>query len=104
VECVACGDAFRLPEVIRCPCGHLYCPECLKSLFVRSTTDETLFPPRCCSQTIPLSAVKVKLDDEALLSFNSAAIEFTTTNRTYCALKDCGKFIPPNQMHSGCAI
>jgi len=104
VDCVVCGDAFHLPELIRSPCGHLYCPDCLNSLFVRATTDETLFPPRCCSQIISLSLVEAKLSPGALSAFNSAAIEFTTTNRTYCARKDCGKFIPPHEIRSGRAV
>jgi hypothetical protein len=41
-----------------------------------------------------------KLGDQAISAFSSAAVEFTTTNRTSCARKDCGKFIPPNQIHN----
>ncbi|KAF8858471.1 ariadne RING finger [Acephala macrosclerotiorum] len=104
VDCVACGDAFQLSGLVRCPCGDLYCPECLKSLFVRATTDEALFPPRCCRQTIPLSAIESELSDESLSNFNSAAIEFSTTNRTYCVRTDCGKFIPPDHIHSSRAV
>ncbi|KAF4624487.1 hypothetical protein G7Y89_g13684 [Cudoniella acicularis] len=76
VDCVACGDAFQLSGLVRCPCGDLYCPECLKSLFVRATTNETLFLPRCYCQTIPLSAIEAELSDELLSTFNNTTIEF----------------------------
>lgn len=102
--CVACGDVFHLSGLIRCPCGDLYCPECLKSLFVRATTDETLFPPRCCRQNIPLSVIETELSVESISNFHSATIEFSTTDRTYCARTDCGRFIPPAHVHSSRAI
>jgi hypothetical protein len=101
VDCVTCRDAFRFSELVRCPCGDLYCFECLKSLFMRSIKDETLFPPRCCVEGIPLLMIEGKLSDEELSNFESAIIEFTTIDRTYCAQKDCGRFVPPNPTHSG---
>jgi hypothetical protein len=103
-ECVVCGDAFELSGLVRCPCSHLYCPECLKSLFVRSMTDESLFPPKCCQQEIPLSAIQSQLDAETIKKFASAAVEFGTGNRTYCANRACGKFIPPHQIASDRAL
>ncbi len=104
MDCVVCGDLFHSENLIRGPCSDPYCSGCLKSLFIRSITDETLYPPRCCGQAIPLLLVEDELSIEELSDFRSAAIEFTTTNRTYCAKKDCGRFIPPDCIHSASAV
>jgi len=53
-HCVACGDTKDFFDVARVPCDHEYCRECLASLFQASMKDESLFPPRCDGQPIPL--------------------------------------------------
>jgi hypothetical protein len=59
-HCVACGDEKDFFDVARVPCrnGHEYCRGCLAELFRLSMNDETLFPPRCCSEPIPLEHVR----------------------------------------------
>ncbi|KAG9311554.1 hypothetical protein JVU11DRAFT_7759 [Chiua virens] len=52
-DCVICQDPIRGAE-IRAPCGHYYDIECITDLFQSATRDETLYPPRCCRQNIPL--------------------------------------------------
>ena len=54
VACVACTEVCHPSEAITAPCGHAYCDECLANLFQSSMTDETLYPPRCCKQPIPI--------------------------------------------------
>ena len=53
-SCVICSEAKRYFECLRVPCGHEYCHECLQEFFIQSYRDESLFPPRCCRQTIPI--------------------------------------------------
>jgi hypothetical protein len=66
---VAIHDSeVELTRLIRRPCGDLYCTVCLKSLFMRSIKDETLFPPRCCGERIPLSTIEAKLCDQELMN------------------------------------
>ena len=48
-----CTNRFRQCDVRRLQCEHIYCNDCLKELSMRSTKDETLFPPTCCRQPIP---------------------------------------------------
>ena len=104
VQCIACADAFRPHEVVHCPCDHSYCEECLKSLFIRATTDETLFPPRCCRQPIPIFLIKDHLSCQELSNFAEAAVEFKTAKRIYCVRPDCGKFVPPSQISAMSAV
>ena len=92
-ECVSCQD-FK--EVVAVPCQHLYCRECVRHLFIDSTIDETLFPPRCCRRQIPVSSVRHFLGSRLTAQFEKKAIEFGTLNRTYCWNPWCASFIDPD--------
>ena len=95
-RCVACGDEKEFFEVARVPCknGHEYCRECLAQLFQLSMTDETLFPPRCCSEPIPLQRVRFFLPSVLAKEFEAKEPELRTKNRTYCHDRICATFIP----------
>lgn len=94
--CTACGDSTPHANTARCPCSHLYCPTCIKALFSASTKDESLFPPRCCRQPIPLESVNRFLSADIIRTFHAKRIEFSTENRTYCHRPTCSTFIPPH--------
>lgn len=99
-ECVCCGGHKRAFETFRTPCGHFYCQECLTQLFELSTTDETLFPPRCCREEIPLTSVRLYLSSELVQRFREKAVEFRTSDRTYCSRPTCSAFITPANITS----
>ena len=91
--CTSCDLKQPLFDIFRTPCGHHYCQECLRTLFELTTTNETLFPPRCCRQEIPLQSAKRFLSPALLRKFASKSIEFQTSNRTYCSRPTCSSFI-----------
>lgn len=97
-ECVICTDEKYWFEVLSVPCGHDYCTDCLEQLFRDSYIDESLFPPKCCRQIIPITGPKPTLfiPKELIEPYEVRRIETTTTNRTYCV--DCTKFIPPTDI------
>ena len=92
-RCTACDLTKPLFDVCQTSCGHFYCQECIQTLFELSTTDETLFPPRCCRETIPLQSVKLYLSSAVIQSFEEKSIEFKTSNRTYSSRPACSSFI-----------
>ncbi|KAL8870688.1 MAG: hypothetical protein Q9174_003327 [Haloplaca sp. 1 TL-2023] len=96
--CASCED-FK--EVVEVPCKHIYCRDCLRQLFTAATIDETLFPPRCCRQEIPLSLIADCLVPNLMRTFHEKAIEFTTVDRTYCHVPQCAAFIAPTQVEQG---
>ncbi|KAK7678686.1 hypothetical protein QCA50_018268 [Cerrena zonata] len=95
-DCVICGDAIRGTEV-HTPCNHYYDKNCIVELFQAATRDETLYPPRCCRQHIPLSSVRGLLTADAIKLFEQKAIEFGTLNRVYCSNPRCSRFLCAQQ-------
>lgn len=102
-DCTACGESFRFFDLMHTPCGHEYCPSCIKQLFEKSLLDESLFPPRCCRQPIPADDNVVVLGRELIDQFKAKKIEFETTNRTYCSDPACSAFIVPTSIRGNMA-
>ncbi|KAL0944541.1 IBR finger domain-containing protein [Colletotrichum truncatum] len=113
--CNSCMEKYPSIQIAGCPCHHEYCGDCLRSLFEASLTDESLFPPRCCGQPIPVEDNRIFLTPKLVGEFRAKTIEFSTTNRTYCHQPTCSTFIPkgliqgdiascPRCLHKTCTI
>lgn len=94
--CTSCMDEISVSRLIRTPCDHEYCHDCLKNLIQHSVHDESLFPPQCCRQTIPVDEHKEVLGASLVLRSRERAVEFSTQNRTYCHNTRCAAFIVPS--------
>ncbi|OTA67287.1 hypothetical protein K449DRAFT_325029 [Hypoxylon sp. EC38] len=92
--CEACGDEKHFAQLARAPCQHEYCGPCLTRIFQNAMNDESLFPPRCCRQPIPLDESQVFLNAKVVEDFRPKALEYSTPRRTYCHNSRCNKFIP----------
>ena len=92
--CVICQDPIHGTEV-RAPCGHHYDPGCILDLFRSAITDESLFPPRCCRQNIPLYSVRPLLSAEIVEQFTEKQRELSTFRRVYCSNPRCSRFLGP---------
>lgn len=94
--CTSCLDDTPASQLILAPCQHEYCHQCLISLFRAATTDETLFPPKCCQQAMPMGQqVEQILGRGLVATLQEKKIEFETVNRIYCSGPGCGVFIWP---------
>jgi hypothetical protein len=91
--CEACGNEKNMEDIGYAPCDHEYCRDCLQALFRAALTDESLFPPRCCRQPIPLDTIRTFLNSELVHAFIDKKLEFDTPNKTYCAIPICSTFI-----------
>ncbi|QDS75638.1 hypothetical protein FKW77_006893 [Venturia effusa] len=100
-QCIACDDNLRNADVMRAPCGCVYCRSCLKTVFLNAAKDEELFPPRCCREPIPLELVAPYMSREESEHFKKKQIEYSTQNRTYCCNRQCGEFVHPAQVVKG---
>lgn len=100
-RCEACRDEKKFFDVATLPhCRHDYCRDCLDQLFRLAMTDETLFPPRCCRQPIPVRDVRIFLTADTAREFERKRPELETPNRTYCRVQTCLAWIPPRHIHN----
>ncbi|KAI1339337.1 IBR domain-containing protein [Xylariaceae sp. FL0016] len=98
LSCSACRDDLEPDETLeKLPCGHSYCPTCLRIMINQATTEESKMPPRCCTQPIPSSVVRSVLSKEEQTGFLKAVLQFSTPweSRVFCSNPACGEFIPP---------
>ncbi|KAI0802445.1 hypothetical protein GGR55DRAFT_692149 [Xylaria sp. FL0064] len=98
ISCTACREDIRPSQQLqKLPCGHRYCPTCLRVMINQAIADESKMPPRCCTQPIPSSVVKSILSREDQTRFLKAVLQFSTPweTRVFCSNPSCGEFIPP---------
>ncbi|KAL2833314.1 hypothetical protein BDW59DRAFT_78043 [Aspergillus cavernicola] len=92
-ECVSCLDKCET-IMFTGSCGHNFCSDCTRRMFLGAIKDEELYPPRCCGEVVPPGVALRILNYEELRAFSERAIEWTTKDRLYCAEPTCSKFIP----------
>ncbi|KAK4861603.1 hypothetical protein LT330_003638 [Penicillium expansum] len=93
-ECVSCFTKVNA-IIFKGACGHGFCRDCTRQMFLGAIKDEELYPPRCCGNIIPPGVALRILNYEELRNFSERAIEWTAKDRLYCAEPTCSKFIPP---------
>ncbi|KEY67021.1 hypothetical protein S7711_04703 [Stachybotrys chartarum IBT 7711] len=103
MECVACQEEHVAGTILEAPCGHSYCRACLVTMFTRTLTNETLFPPNCCQQAFPTDGFAEILPATLLAEFIAKAVEYGTSNKTYCHRQQCSAFIPKEDIYNGIA-
>ncbi|ESZ93311.1 hypothetical protein SBOR_6292 [Sclerotinia borealis F-4128] len=98
--CVVCQDKIKFCNAARVPgsCRYEYCRACLEHLFLLSMSNESLFPPHCCSKPITIASVHLFLTSDIVYAFEQKRIEFETLNRIYCCSKRCSAFIYPSRI------
>ena len=105
-RCIACLESKSFLEVARVPCGHEYCRGCLSGLYEASLTDESLFPPRCCTQKFDMNQLRMFLTSNIVTRFKNKEVEYMTSNRVYCSRSTCSTFIPSRNIdgdHARCS-
>ncbi|KAK4187253.1 ribonucleases P/MRP protein subunit POP1 [Podospora australis] len=99
IPCICCCEDFTRDKNIlqTLPCGHNYCPDCLEVMISQSIIDESMMPPRCCTQPIPSSIIKNILPRDKQQLFLKAVVQYSTPweVRLFCPNTACGEFIPP---------
>jgi len=89
-----CNCCFERRETHSLTCMHNFCYPCLRQLFVKATTDETLMPVRCCGEEISIDVAERVLNDAELQAHLMKRLEVTTEDKLYCPNPLCSRFIP----------
>lgn len=93
-ECNICGDKCD-DLTFMTPCQHEVCTECQKRAFRVAMRDEEAYPPRCCAITkFPIELAAQALDAQEFQAYRERVDEMDATERLYCAVPTCSKFIP----------
>ena len=93
IICVSCLERCETILAVG-KCGHEYCLDCTRQMFLGSIRDEELYPPRCCGNVIPPGVAMRVLNYLELRDFSERALEWTAKDRVYCADPICSTFIP----------
>lgn len=94
--CIVCCDDFPETQTTEAPCFHTLCRPCFVTLINTTLNDESLFPPKCCGQPIPVTASNRFVTEYMVTKFEEKKLEFGTADRTYCSNAKCSAFIPPS--------
>ena len=92
--CVSCDDQFQSFDVIGVPCGHDYCRACLQKLYNFASSDQSLYPVRCCRQPIITIDVSSFLSPLIIQQYERKKIEYDDIDPTYCSKRTCLAYIP----------
>ncbi|KAI1400713.1 hypothetical protein F4819DRAFT_460551 [Hypoxylon fuscum] len=101
--CRACREVKKVTNLIRTPCHHTYCHDCLAQLFWNAVSNDANFPPRCCRMTIPLEPHEPILPEGVISRYREKSAEMSISDRTYCYRPQCSAFIPPRMHNFGTA-
>lgn len=97
-SCVVCIQRLKRGGHIQLLCGHSYCHQCLRNLFMQALTFEAKFPPKCCQRRITPTVAGSALTSELRGLYHEKEVEYSTVNRVYCCAPTCSAFIPPKHI------
>ncbi|KAH7564528.1 hypothetical protein PSV09DRAFT_2417705 [Bipolaris maydis] len=111
ILCSACMELHPRFDALELSCkrstevsAHAYCRTCLSDLFHTSLADTTLFPPRCCGESLPMSRCKQLCPPSLMAEYEDKQMELTTPNPVYCSNRSCAKFIKPCNITADIAV
>jgi hypothetical protein len=71
-------------------CGHPYCVDCLRTLFLSAQRDFSLLPPQCCGIPIDMNLSCRFLNSTEIASLNAKVTEKEAKNKMFCP--NCSQF------------
>ena len=93
-ECAICDERTPRQDLAMSVCDHVYCTFCFIEWFESALADDTLFPPRCCQQPVPLPRInKDILGSRLVQRISQKQAELADRNRIYCSNPACSAYI-----------
>lgn len=81
-DCVSCMTATNANESVKCPCGHIYCLDCLGYLAKLSVRDRAMIPIRCCEIEFPEEFVARVLSAKNMTLYRRFVAEKSSSEST----------------------
>lgn len=88
-SCVACLEDRSVTDLVKVPCGDLYCKFCLHRLIESSVQPLGTFPPRCCGVFIEYSAVRHLLQPDVSAAFVAKRLRLAAPSLLHCHSVNC---------------
>ena len=111
ILCSACMEQYPRFDALELCCKrptedstHAYCRTCLSDLVRTSLADTTLFPPRCCGKSLPISRCKQLCSPLLMAQYEDKKMELATPNPLYCSNRHCAEFIKPDDVTADTAV
>jgi hypothetical protein len=93
--CVACGDTISDRYYVKALCNHFYDVQCITDLIRHASTDQSLYPPRCCKRLLHTHLFSALIPSDVREAFEKKSVEFSTPmkDRRYCPRPTCSSFL-----------
>lgn len=104
LKCTICHEKQDSQQMIAVSCGCVYCRSCLKRRITRAIEAEYMSPARCCNLTIDLPVIRTLLSPDVLRDYEAKTIEYSSTDRTYCANRTCSAFVGKDNIQGDKAV
>ncbi|KAK2461387.1 hypothetical protein APHAL10511_006611 [Amanita phalloides] len=101
VECVFCKDHFPASFTLRTPCEqaqHHLCRSCVTRNVELCTRDETAYPPKCCTNKLPLRDMLKLMDDARLRATYEVKTVDTSNSRHFASANPSAGLSLPNKL------
>ncbi|KAJ5977303.1 hypothetical protein N7501_000645 [Penicillium viridicatum] len=96
-QCTGCFQKVPTSRLLTAPCGHKYCPSCLRRMSSTALNSPEMFPAKCCFQEIPAKALMEVMSPRNkkryIIRWEENSIP--PLERLYCPRERCGRWIPP---------
>lgn len=96
-RCDFCLKTFPSLDIIRCPCAHESCRNCIILLFRGVVSNLHPFPVTCCSQEIPIELIESFASVILVEDYRLKEAEHNTSDGIYCSNMSCSSFLPLNR-------
>ncbi|KAF3919473.1 hypothetical protein ABW21_db0209767 [Orbilia brochopaga] len=80
ITCGVCNEHVSAGISVRCPCGHIYCRECLRRVASTAIKDESMYPLKCCRQEVPAETLMKVLAASECQQYMDVGVEYATAD------------------------
>ncbi|OXV10289.1 hypothetical protein Egran_01952 [Elaphomyces granulatus] len=99
-------DRRAIGNLVSLKCQHKYCTTCFAKMVSTTMLNESIFPPKCCLQEIPLKTILSNLKYDQREKYKLKAQEYAVNHedRWYCPSSSCGVWIPLSKIKTRSAL